>query len=56
MNCSCGQGGIPYLGNCAPCFKMAMASRAPLNFAPVAYQVAVGFLMVLLPFLALSRV
>ena len=53
MNCSCGQWGIPHLGNCAPCFKMAMATPPPRS---IGADVLTGFMLLLIPFLMASLI
>jgi len=52
MNCSCGQTAIPHIGNCAACFKMAMAPQR----RSIGADALTGFLLLLIPFLMASIV
>ena len=61
MTCSCGQEAAPNIGNCAPCFKMAMASQSTsigaevfTGFISIGAEVFAGFMLMLIPFLMAS--
>ena len=60
MKCSCGQEAAPNIGNCATCFKMAMATppRSMMEMATplrsIGADVLTGFMLMLIPFLMAS--